>query len=193
VQASGIFRSRRTSALERFRISNKKEVMKFASESPCLTPKVLPPQVRFTKWLRKLSSAPFAPSHVPTLRTLTYRWPTVPARHGTGTVGTVGTASNRVVPRSAVVPRLWHGHGPTTAPSCRAVPRGTRGTIVLSRGGRRAGVSGRLHARRLGAEGGERTTAACATASGAVAYATTAGQELRASGAGTAGGFGRRG
>jgi hypothetical protein len=111
------------------------------------------------------------------------------ARHGTGTAGTAGS---RAVPRSAVVPRLWHGHGPTTAPSCRAVPRGTGGTIVLSRGGRRADVGRRLHARRLGAEGGEQTAAACATASGAAAcattsgaaaYATAAGQKLRAASA----------
>jgi hypothetical protein len=63
---------------------------------------------------------------------------------------------------------------------------------VLSRGGRRADVGGRLHARRLGAEGGEQTAAACATASGAAAcattsgaaaYATAAGQKLRAASA----------
>jgi hypothetical protein len=122
--------------------------------------------------------------HQRSFATRCYRWPTVPARHGTGTVG---TASSRAVPRSAVVSRLWHGHGPTTA--CRAVPRGTGGTIVLSRGGRRADVGARLHARRLGAEGGERTAAACATASGAAAYATAARQELRAASAVGGGGL----
>jgi hypothetical protein len=95
------------------------------------------------------------------------------ARHGTGTVG---TASSRAVPHSVVVPRLWHGHGPTTAPSCHAVPRGTGRTIMLSRGGRRADVGGRLHARRLDAEGGERTAAACATTSGAAACAMASGR-----------------
>jgi hypothetical protein len=97
-----------------------------------------------------------------------YRWPTVPAR--------ARLARLAVVPCLVVPSCRGCGTGtcPTTAPSCRAVPRGTGGTIVLSRGGRRADVGGRLHARRLGAEGGERTTAACATASG---------QELRASSA----------